>query len=127
MCGHLSLGSDVLAGNALRVRRGFSLARCWGVAEGKGDEFHPATGASLGAPGGGDLVEGEQEVPLMQALGAGRQGERSLPFACCAWWVPWEPRAGCVQYFCRQGKTGNAVEGQPGRAGTAHPPAAGTT
>lgn len=69
----------------------------------------------------------EQEVPLMQALGAGRQGERSLPFACCAWWVPWEPRAGCVQYFCRQGKTGNAVEGQPGRAGTAHPPAAGTT
>lgn len=91
MCGHLSLGSDVLAGNALRVRRGFSLARCWEVAGGKGDEFHPATGASVGAPGGGDLVEGEQEVPLMQALGAGRQGERSLPFACCAWWVPWEP------------------------------------
>lgn len=90
---------------------------------GKGDGFHLlATG---GAPGGGELVEGEQEVPLMQALGAGRQGERFLPFACLC--MVGSVGAGRVQYFCHRGKAGNGAEGQPGRAGTAHPPAAGTT
>lgn len=49
-------------GKALLVRRGFSLAPRVGT----GDEFHQDTG------GGGELVEGEQEVALMQALGAGR-------------------------------------------------------
>lgn len=74
---------------------------------------------TTGAPGAGGLVEDEQEVPLMQSLGAGRQGEHSLPFACLCVWVRGH---GSVQYFCHQGKTGSGVEGQPGRAGTAHPP-----
>lgn len=52
-------------GKALLVRRGFSFTPRVGT----GDEFHQDTG---GAPGGGELVEGEQEVALMQALGAGR-------------------------------------------------------
>lgn len=100
------LGRLSLSGAALPSLR----AGGWWV--GKGAESHLAMGAPAGAPGGAGLVEDEQEVPLMQALGAGRQGEHSLPFACLCVGVPWEPRAGRVQYFCHQGKTGSGVEGQ---------------
>lgn len=78
----------------------FPSLRAGGWWVGKGDEF------PLLATGGGELVE----VPLMQALGAGRRGERFLPFACLC--MVGSTGAGSVQYFCHQGKTGNGAEGQ---------------